>query len=290
MDVLEVMVKKFLLWGVGLLMSLVVLCVGIVAFFYFGSNNYRLTGVPVLNYHQVNDKFITPLTMTTADFESQMKYLKDEGYHSISQEQFSAYMNGTGKLPEKPVLITFDDGYIDNYECAYPIMKKYDMRGTIFLICNFLDQPRYLTTAQVTEMAKDGMEFGSHTVSHRALTTLDESTVHMELTQSKKILEQKLGKPVPYLAYPEGKFNDMVKKETKACGYTEAFTVETGRDFPWDDQYELDRVPFFEGPGSFQHFRFRLIFSAFSAALWKTHAFVAHTEWCKHLAHYIPQP
>lgn len=271
-------------------MSVLVLAVGVVGFFYVSSANYRLMGVPVLNYHQVNNKFNTALTMTTADFEEQMEYLEENGYHSISQAEFTAYINGEDDLPDKPVLITFDDGYIDNYDCAYPIMKNHGMRGTIFVIMNFLDQPNYLTTAQIQTMSKDGMEFGSHTISHKPLTSMDQPTVHKELTQSKALLEKKLGKPVTFLAYPEGKYNDMVKLETKACGYDAGFTVNTGRDFPWDDRYDLDRVPFFEGPGSFLHFKFRLIFSSFAALLWKTHDYVAHLEAYKDYAKLIPQP
>ena len=282
--------KKFTIWGIGIILSIVVLIVGVIGFFYFSTANYKLTGVPVVNYHQVNDKFNTALTMTTADFEEQMAYLRDNGYHSITQEQLTAYLKGEDDLPDKPVLITFDDGYIDNYQCAYPIMKKYGMRGTIFVIINFLDQPNYLTTAQMQEMAQNGMEFGSHTITHKRLTNMDQARVHRELTESKKILEQKLGKPVTFLAYPEGKYNNMVKQETQACGYDAAFTVNTGRDFSWDDHYELDRVPFFEGPASYKHFQFRLIFSAFAAFLWKSHDYIANTEMFKEYAQHIPQP
>lgn len=282
--------KKIIYWLVGVMLALVVLIVGIFSYWYFGAANYHLTGVPVLNYHQVNDKYKTALTMTTADFEEQMKYLHDRGYHAITQKQFIQYMRGDGALPDKPVLITFDDGYVDNYECAYPIMKKYHMTGTIFLIMDLMEKPGYLTWNQVQSMSKNGMEFGSHTVSHKPLTSFDENRMKYELTQSKQFMEQKLGKRVTCIAYPEGKYNDLVKTQTKAAGYSLAFTVNTGRDFPWDDPYELDRVPFFEGPMSFEHFEFRLIFSAFSALLWNTHAYLAHTEWCKPAAKYVPQP
>ena len=96
-------------------------------FLVFRVTNYHLTGVPVLNYHQVNNKFNTVLTMKPANFDEQMKYLHDNDYHSITLEQFDAYMLGEGDLPDRPVLITFDDGYVDNYENAYPILKKYHM-------------------------------------------------------------------------------------------------------------------------------------------------------------------
>ncbi|MCI6301158.1 MAG: polysaccharide deacetylase family protein [Megasphaera elsdenii] len=284
------MVKKICSWIVGVLLTVLVLLIGVFAFWYFGSTNYHLTGVPVLNYHQVNNKFNTVLTMKPANFDEQMKYLHDNDYHSITLEQFDAYMRGEGDLPDRPVLITFDDGYVDNYEEAYPILKKYNMRGTIFLIINLMDTPGYLTWDQVKEMAADGMEFGSHTISHKPLTSFDRAGVRHELQDSKDIIEKMTGKPCHFIAFPEGKYNDMVMEETRGAGYRYAFTVDTGRDFPWDDPYDLDRVPMFEGPISFKHFRFRLTFSAFSALLWKTHKYFEHIEMTKDLAQHIPQP
>ena len=151
------MVKKICSWIIGVILTVLVLFIGVFSFWYFGSTNYHLTGVPVLNYHQVNNKFNTVLTMKPADFEQQIKYLHDNDYHAITLEQFDAYMRGEGDLPDRPVLITFDDGYVDNYEDAYPILKKYHMRGTIFLIINLVGTPGYLTWDQVHEMAADGM-------------------------------------------------------------------------------------------------------------------------------------
>ena len=107
-------------------------------------------GVPVLNYHQVEDKDGNPLTLWTDQFEAQMAYLAAEGYTTITiDEMMDAYEHGT-PLPEKPVIITFDDGYADNYENAYPILKKYGFKATIFLIYDFTNTyPNYLTWDQI---------------------------------------------------------------------------------------------------------------------------------------------
>ena len=279
--------KKLCTWFLGIVLTLTVVTVSIFAYWYFAAANYRLTGVPVLNYHQVNYKFQTVLTMRPDNFERQIKYLHDNGYHAITLQQFEDYMNG-GDLPDKPVLITFDDGYADNYEYAYPILRKYDMFGTIFLITDFVGRPGYLTWQQVGEMSADHMEFGSHTLSHRPLTGFDRDGARHELVDSKKVIEWRLGKPCRFIAFPEGKFNDMTLEETKDAGYRYAFTVDTGRDFPWDSPYDLDRVAFFEGPISFEHFRFRLIFSAFSSILWKAHAYFSHMEFTRPLGECIP--
>lgn len=283
------MCKKICSWLVGVLLTLLVFVAGTFAFWYFAADDYRLTGLPVLNYHQVNDKYNTVLTMKPADFEAQMKYLHDQDYHSITLEQFDAYMQGKGDLPDRPILITFDDGYADNYENAYPIMKKYGFRGTIFLIMNLMDKKGYLTWDQVKEMSADGMEFASHTVSHKPLTSFDRDGVRHELRDSKAAIEKATGKPCEFIAFPEGMYNDMVMEETMAAGYRYGFTIDTGRDYPWDDPFDLDRIPIFEESLSFQHFKFRLTFSAFSAMLWKTHKFFDHLD-LESIANEIPEP
>lgn len=282
--------KKIVSWILGFLLTGVVLFAGIFAFWYFGSTNYRLTGLPVLNYHQVNDRFQTVLTMKPQNFEEQIKYLYDNGYHSITQAQFDAYMKGEADLPDNPVMITFDDGYIDNYEQAYPILRKYGMTGTIFVITGLVGTKGYLTWPQIQEMSAHGMEFGSHTVSHRPLTGYDRQGMHRELTDSRTALERHVGSACTFIAFPEGMFNDAVMEETQATGYQYAFTVDTGRVFPWDTPYDLNRVPMFEGMNSYLHFRFRLTFSAFSAILWKMHRYFDHMEWSKAIAREIPQP
>ena len=282
--------KKIVSWLAGLALTGAVLTAGIGLFWFFGSTNYLLTGVPVLNYHQVNDKFQTVLTMTPADFEEQMKYLHDRDYHAVTQDQFAAYMSGEGSLPDRPVMITFDDGYVDNYEHAYPIMKKYGLTGTIFLIVDLMETPGYLTWAQVQEMGRNGMEFGSHTMSHKPLTSFDRQGVRTELRESKAAIESHLQKPCKYIAFPEGEFDDMVMEETRAAGYEYGFTVETGRDFPWDDHFDLARVPFFEGPDSFGHFYFRLNFSTLSSWLWRLHKGLEAREATRSLAVFVPEP
>jgi peptidoglycan/xylan/chitin deacetylase (PgdA/CDA1 family) len=269
-----------------------VLLAAILIFWYAAAGQYKWTGVPVLNYHQVNDQFQTPITTTTANFEIQMKYLHEHGYHSITQAQFRDYLDNNAPLPDKPVLITFDDGYQDNYVNAWPVLKKYDLTGTIFVVTGYVSYyPMYLTWNEIKEMNGDHMEFGSHTVSHIPLVQLDQQRVQKELTDSRKAIEDRVGYPVDFIAYPEGKYNDMIKEETKNAGYAAAFTVETGRDYPSDDHYALHRVPIFEGSAhSFLHFRVRLLMSTLCGYLWRSHAYVANTLHMPGLAAFIVQP
>ncbi len=110
------------------------------------------TQVLVLNYHMVNSMFIS-LAIEPDDFDWQMKYLVDHGYHTITPDELYDFLAGTGKLPERPVLITFDDGYVDNYTTAYPILKKYNLKATIFVVTGFLSKRKgYLTWDQLREM------------------------------------------------------------------------------------------------------------------------------------------
>ena len=113
--------------------------------------------VLVLNYHMVNRMFIS-LAIEPEDFDWQMKYLVEHGYHTISPDELYDFLAGTGRLPDRPVLITFDDGYVDNYTTAYPILKKYNLKATIFVVTGFLGKRKgYLTWDQMREMEKNGI-------------------------------------------------------------------------------------------------------------------------------------
>ncbi|MBQ3971791.1 MAG: polysaccharide deacetylase family protein, partial [Selenomonadaceae bacterium] len=124
------------------------------------------TKVMVLNYHKVDDLDIS-LSVRPKDFDDQMRYLKENGYHTITPDEFYESLAGNFELPENPVLITFDDGYEDNYRNAYPILRKYDFKATIFVISSFLGtKEHYFTWDQAREMAENGISIQSHTVDH----------------------------------------------------------------------------------------------------------------------------
>lgn len=285
-------VKTLEWWITRIVAAVVAVMAALILFWYGGSGYYELTGVPVLNYHQVNDVQQTPITTTTENFKKQMKYLHDNGYHSITQAQFKAYIEEGADLPDKPVLITFDDGYEDNYLNAWPILKKYDLTATIFLVSGYLSYyPTYMTWQEVMEMNGDHMEFGSHTVSHLPLDEMDAPRIQWELAESKVAIEGRTKRPVWFIAYPEGKYNDAIQELTKDAGYVGAFTVDNGRVFPGDDHYAMNRVAIFEGGHySFLRFRLRLTMSALCAYLWDAHKYVSETLKLPRLAALIPQP
>lgn len=213
------------------------------------------SGIPVLNYHQINDVDENLLTVSTTEFETQMAWLEENGFHTITASELINFLEGKGSLPERPVLITFDDGYIDNYQCAFPILKKHNMKACIFLISEYVSlYPNYLTWEQLAEMQAAGIEFGSHTVDHNVLTELSPNSVNHELADSRDMLEKRLKRRVEVLAYPCGFTNEYIKSRVNATGYRAAFTVNLGNVHPDDDLYALNRVPIF---GALPHTMFR---------------------------------
>ena len=229
------------------------------------------SGIPVLNYHQVEEKDGNPLTLWPDQFEAQMAYLAEEGYTPITIDEMMDALENGAPLPEKPVIITFDDGYADNYEYAYPILKKYGFKATIFLIYDFTNTyPNYLTWDQINEMKESGLiHFESHTMTHAnlaELTSVDE--LRHEIADSHDLLSQKLGYDMHYIAYPGGRVNAEIEEITRAAGYRGGFTVHYGLSTPEEGRYQMDRIPIF---GSNMHtltrFKLRLAFAPLIAPL-----------------------
>ena len=248
--------------------------------------------VPVLNYHQINDRDENALTVHTDQFEAQMKYLADNGYHTITpEEMIAAWDNGTA-LPDKPVIITFDDGYADNYRCAFPILQKYNLRGTIFLISDFIGTyPNYLTWAQVDEMQESGLiDFESHTLSHEQLDSTSPEETWNQLDGSKKALEWHLHKEVNFLAYPCGSYDEELQQMVKKAGYKCAFTVNFGLADKWENHYLLDRVPIFGCTNhTLMRFKMRLGYAPIFAPLARLHKELL-TDGHTFIAKFIPTP
>jgi peptidoglycan/xylan/chitin deacetylase (PgdA/CDA1 family) len=257
---LQIVTKKGILYGIIILIC-IVFAVGYIAFRYF-------QGVPVLNYHQINNEDHNALTLSDKEFEAQIKYLHREGYTGISPDQLADYLQYGKALPPNPVLITLDDGYEDNYRVAYPILQKYQFTATIFLITDFVgNYGRYLTWDQIREMSDRGYSFEDHTLSHISLPNASDEEIRKQLGKSKEALEWRLGQKVEYLAYPGGEYDQRVIQLTKEAGYRAAFTVNFGRDRINSTLYTLNRIPIFGGEShTFFRFWLRLNFTrAFNA-------------------------
>jgi peptidoglycan/xylan/chitin deacetylase (PgdA/CDA1 family)/predicted small lipoprotein YifL len=204
---------------------------------------YTIHGVPVLMYHSIAVEKGNPIRMPVEQFDTEMKYIKDQGYKTLTLKELYDYFENKVPVPDKSIVITLDDGYEDNYTSAFPVLKKYGLKATVFMItCSIDADPNCLTSAQLKEMDKAGIEIESHTVTHRDLDTLSYEEQLSELKDSKAALEKLLGRTVDYVAYPEGKYNDNTVKAVAAAGYKMAFTTN-GR---WSDKSDgiltLDRV------------------------------------------------
>ncbi len=220
-------------------------------------------GIPVLNYHQINPTDINALTVSPDAFDEQMKYLHDNGYNTISPDDLRNHLVNNAPLPAHPILITFDDGYRDNYEYAYPILKQYDMKATIFLVSDFMDRfDKYLTWKQVYEMSENNIYMGSHTLSHIPLTQITPEEMEQQLMGGKLAIEWNIFKFNDFVAYPCGDYDQQVLSETKKAGYKGGFTVYLNYVHSGDDPYTLNRIPIYgNGRMALQRFWLRLHFA-----------------------------
>ncbi|MDR3565778.1 MAG: polysaccharide deacetylase family protein [Negativicutes bacterium] len=252
--------------------TLYVAIVGVIALGLGGYYSFMgsSTGVPVLNYHKVLDGADTPLALGTGEFEEQMAYLHDQGFHAITPDQLIDYIEKGKPLPDKPVLITFDDGYQDFYDNAYPILKKYGLTATVFLISDVVGHdPGYLKWDEIEEMRQKGkgIVFGSHTLSHVALKTLPPEEIMAQLVKSREGIEWRLDVPVKYFAYPGGSYSREVEKMVQQAGYRAAFTVDLGRVHRDSNIYALERIPIYKTQRSFVDFYIRLHFTSLAASV-----------------------
>jgi len=199
-------------------------------------------GVPVLYYHSVRESADNEVTIAPEMLKTQLKYIKDEGYVTLTLRELKEYLLNNSPIPNKSIVLTFDDGYMDNYHSAFPILKDFNMVATIFCITSNLDGTYYLSKDAITEMSNYGIDIQSHTVNHPHLDKMNYDEQLTELKQSKKTLESIIGKKVDSIAYPFGAFNDDSINAAKAAGYTLGFTTKRGLSDRDDNPLELDRI------------------------------------------------
>ncbi len=186
----------------------------------------RFLRVPILTYHYIGnnpnpaDKTRDNLSVAPDIFEAQMKYLVQNGYNTISLDTLYAALKDNVTLPPKPIILTFDDGYIDFYVNAFPILRQYDLHATSFIPTGLMDQGYYLHWSQIKEMDSTGLiSFQAHSVNHPNLVALSDDQLKYQLIESKKKLEAELGKPVNFMAYPFGISDTRVWQTAQSAGY-----------------------------------------------------------------------
>jgi peptidoglycan/xylan/chitin deacetylase (PgdA/CDA1 family) len=198
--------------------------------------------VPIILYHRID---ISPINsqyyVPPQKFEEEMKLLHDWGYTTITTELLIKAITEGADLPPRPLIITFDDGHLNNYTTAFPIMQKYGFTGILYLVANYLGADQYMNAEQIKEMAAAGWEVGSHSISHLDLTTLDPERQRHEIVDSREILEAKLGIPVLTFSYPFGMSNPGIIDYTHFAGYIAGMSLGFTHDQGTSNLYTLQR-------------------------------------------------
>lgn len=200
------------------------------------------THVPVLMYHSISEEAGNNLCVPPALFDSEMAWLKQNGYTALSMDELYAHISAHTPLPDKVVVITLDDGYFDNYTNAYPILKKYGLKATVFMISGKIGTSNYMVDSQLKEMSQNGVDIEDHTVTHGYLSKMTYSQQLAELKDSQTAISQITGKPVNYVAYPYGDYNANTLRAAQTLGYKLGFLEDGGTATVSDPAYEVRRA------------------------------------------------
>lgn len=226
-------------------------------------------GFPILEYHQVTDAPLDPdfevYNVPPDEFAAQLDYLQSEGYTTITLQDFMRAVHGKSSLPDKPIVLTFDDGYIDNYSTMLPILEAHGMTAVVYVISNEIGKENYLTLDELKDMQRRGIEIGSHTADHLPLTTLDETTRLKQIRDSKIFLEWSGLQTIYSLSYPNGAFNAEIIEILKQTEYLTAVTGEAGLNTLDTNPYELFRVHIRKPRFGLTEFKLRLFKAKFFA-------------------------
>lgn len=205
--------------------------------------------VPILIYHYVeivtdtNDTIRKSLAISPYIFKKQIKTLQDAGYTFITPSDISDTLDGKKILPEKPIILSFDDGYRDFYTDVFPILKEEKIKSVLYVVPGFLDRINYLYTKQLDEIVKSGtVEIGAHTMHHVYLKGGNKIIVEKEISESKKTLEDMYHISVVSFAYPYGAFDTQAADMVKKAGFTTAVSTVTGNEVNQMNRYFLYRI------------------------------------------------
>lgn len=205
-------------------------------------------GLAVLMYHKIGEappgSKLGELWVTRPEFERQMRWLLDQGYAPLHLSDLDRAAAAGSALPPKPVLVTFDDGYRNNFTEAYPVLAALGVKASIFLVWETIDRHNawhnpatepwqdMLRWREIREMASSGLvEYGSHTMRHRNLESIPLEEARWEIEESKKRFEDAIGHEVPFFAYPygAGAYEPRVRELAMRAGYRFDFSIREGK-------------------------------------------------------------
>ncbi|MFG1751658.1 polysaccharide deacetylase family protein [Streptosporangium sandarakinum] len=214
-----------------------------------------MTGVPILMYHSVSDTpndETRPLAVSPRRFAEQLGLLRDRGFTPMTLSDLVAGVHRTGKLPAKPVAITFDDGYADFHSEALPILDRFGYPATVFVTSGWIQDAGpdeagrrlapMLTWSQVREAVSCGIEIGGHSHSHPQLDQLPDAELRNELRTNRALLEDQIDRPVATMAYPYGYSSARVRREVRRAGYWTACAVANDAFEEGDEMLTIPRL------------------------------------------------
>lgn len=241
-----------------------------------------MSAVPILMYHEVTPRPVAAFQkycVTPKAFASQMKWLARAGYVAIDMRMLLECRSGRAKLPRRPVVITFDDGFRDCFSYATPILLEYGFTATFYLVAGCMGKTaKWLLSIPVERELMDwtsarclesnGFHCGSHSVDHPHLSEVTPDVCQRELAHSRQILEDRLGHEVCDLAYPYGSYSPIVQAIAAQVGYRSACSVRIGFSSVDDDVMALHRIPI-SGHDSLLEFICRVRTAQTARELWR---------------------
>ncbi|MBW2664387.1 MAG: polysaccharide deacetylase family protein [Deltaproteobacteria bacterium] len=237
--------------------------------------------IPILMYHMVretDDPKEKRYCCHPDAFKQQMAYLKRAGYQVIGLDDLTNSIKNGTTLPQKSIAITFDDGFDDNYENAFPVLKKYGFPATVFVVSRLVGRTnewmqeegfpvrKLLGWEELKDMSENGITISSHTTTHASLTDMDTESARHEISNSKSELENALGRAVYFFAYPYGRFNEQVEKLVVEAGYLGACSTRSGFNSEHANPFALRRLEIY-GTDTLWNFMWKLKFGTNEATL-----------------------
>jgi peptidoglycan/xylan/chitin deacetylase (PgdA/CDA1 family) len=210
----------------------------------------RQVRVPILMYHRIEDpppdadSLRRDLAVRPANFEAQLRYLKQEGYESITLNDLALHLTVGKPLPPRPIILTFDDGYADFYRHAFPLLQRFGFGGTVFLVSAPIDahNPDFLSWPEVEEMHQAGIKFEPHSYDHPDMRNRGFQFLVFQILAPKEAIEARTGETCRFFAYPSGRYDQFVIDVLRSAHFWGGVLTEQGATHTTDDLFTLDRV------------------------------------------------
>ncbi len=215
---------------------------------------FRDGGITILSYHSLDD-YGTPLSVAPRLFAAQMATLAGEGCTTLTISQVARHLEARRPFPPRAVAITFDDGFASLVDVALPVLRRYSLKATVYVITGMVGRRTRWTDRgvplpslpvmswqQIEDAQRSGVEIGAHSITHGFLTQYSDAQLEDESEAPRALLQERLGTPVSAFAYPQGDYDDRVVRATRRAGYSTGTTIDQGRASPRSDMHRLPRL------------------------------------------------